>query len=49
MEVSKLFKGVFVVENFKQKIIFNRQLPLWTNFKTRQGDGNKSPQLERAY
>jgi hypothetical protein len=27
----------------------NRQFPLQTNFKTRQGDANKSPQLERAY
>jgi hypothetical protein len=26
----------------------NRQFPL-INFKTRQGDANKSPQLERAY
>jgi hypothetical protein len=25
------------------------QFPLQTNFKTRQGDANKSPQLERAY
>ena len=29
--------------------MINRQFPLWTNFKTRQGDANKSPQLERAY
>jgi hypothetical protein len=27
----------------------NRQFPLQTNFKTRQGDANRSPQLERAY
>ena len=29
--------------------ISNRQFPLQTNFKTRQGDANKSPQLERTY
>jgi hypothetical protein len=27
----------------------NRQFQLWNNFKTRQGDANKSPQLERTY
>ena len=27
----------------------DRQLPLSTKFKTRQGDANKSPKLERAY
>ena len=33
----------------KLNLYMNRQFPLKTNFKTRQGDANKSPQLERAY
>jgi hypothetical protein len=31
------------------KELNNRQFPFLTIFKTRQGDANKSPQLERAY
>ena len=35
-----------VIQSFGEN---NRQFPLQTNFKTKQGDENKSPQLERAY
>ena len=44
--------SIFVHRDFlRERVCYsnNRQFPLYTNFKTRQGVANKSPQLERAY